>query len=331
MSEYKTGILGASSWLARELLEWMEKWRYPSVLQLYDHQEACGKVLHYQDHYLPIKGYDTSMDDCDILFDCRQDEDDEELKHLNPRSYIIHFQKQAEGMVTVPNVNISRLQASDHHIRIPCASFLLLSGIVSVMESHCHVEQAVITSLHSVAELGDEGCTDLMKQIRAYDQGKEIESKLFPLKNAYQHLPLLFQVLPQTSCLCAEGSTCEEEFLREHMKDCFDPAPMVSATCVRVAGLRGLSMSLTMNCEKQEELESLIDLYASDPNIICIDDISHNMYPICADVIHDYRIYIGRMRKTGKNSFSAWAVCDDLAIRCAAALKAGLYILHNFL
>lgn len=332
MSEYKTGILGASSWLARELLGWMEKWRLPCVVQLFDTQEACGTVLRYQDHYVPIHNYDEQITACQLLFDCRNSQDSQGDAYISKHSYVIHLEpRENAGDMIVPNVNIDTLTNKHVHCWIPSAAFLSLASILSLLTTQCKLTYVTMTSLHSVADLGYEGYTDLMNQIHSYQEGKELESKQFPLKDAYQHLPLLFQALPQTSCLCEQGCTCEELWIQQQMKHCIQQPIDLSATCVRVAGLRGLSMSITCEYEGNYALDMFLDAFASDPNFICIDDISHNMYPICADVIHDYRIYIGRMRNCTAHSFSAWAVCDDLAIRCGAACKVGLYMLHNFL
>lgn len=332
MSEYKAGIIGASSWIARELMEWMEKWRFQVALTLMDDQEACGRIIKYQASYLPIKlQTEEQIKECDIIFDCRS-EITEEISGMKENAYIISLggcHKQYK--VILPSINLTEFHKEDHHILIPCASYILLASVLSLMQQLSDVSRAVITSLHSVAELGDEACQDLMQQIQSYAKGQEIESTLFPIKDAYQHLPLLFQTLPQTSCLCEAGDTCEELFLKEHLKDSVTHVPELCATCVRVAALRGLSMSLVLTCEKEQELDTIIDAFASDPKFICIDDISHNMYPICADVIHDYRIYIGRMRKSDPHTFATWAVCDDLAIRCGAAVKIAMYILRNFL
>lgn len=332
MSDYQTGILGASSWMARELMEWMEKWRFPSILQCYDEPEACGKILHYQDHYLPIQRYGTALSQCQIVFDCREEENEQGEAFLSKDAYVISLKKQHHGeQMMVPYLNLTQMEPKMHRIWIPNAAFLGVMGLLSVLQTQCTLRQVVVTTMHSVAELGEVGCKDLMEQVHAYAQGKEMESNVFPLKDAYQHLPLLFQVLPQTSGLCAQGSTCEEAFLNKELKAWCSSNPQVDATCVRVAGLRGLSISLSVECEQAPQLDALIDAFASDPNIICIDDIAHNMYPICADVIHDYRIYIGRMRKLSATHFGAWAVCDDLAIRCSSALKCALYLLHHFL
>lgn len=332
MSEYKAGIIGASSWIARELIEWMEKWRFQASLILMDDQEACGQIIPYQNRYLAIKTVnEKDVRDCELLFDCRS-HGDKAIKGVCEDAYVISLNECAkEDKIILPTINLTEFQKENHALFIPCASYILLASVLSLMQQISNVKQAAVTSLHSVAELGDDACQDLMKQIQAYAKGQEIESTEFPLKDAYQHLPLLFQTLPQTSCLCKEGSTCEELFLKEHLPDCITTVPKLSATCVRVAALRGLSMSLVFTCEEEQELDTIIDAFASDPKFICIDDISHNMYPICADVIHDYRIYIGRMRKSDAHTFVAWAVCDDLAIRCGAAVRVGMYILRNFL
>lgn len=330
MREYKAGIVPATTQMGRELLEWLGKWHFPATIMLFD--EAVDRKT-MKEHHGKLYGHyppNTALfETCDILFDC-----DEEHSLSLPSSekiYIIHLHNQKSiGKLVVPSLNIAQLNPTDHKIQIPFASFMLFAAIYGIIEKYQQVKQAIMTSLHSVAEMGDDACMDLANQLRAYEQGESIESKWFPLPDVHPHLPLLFQALPQTSYFTLNGESQEEQLFHRYAA-CLGYDLALSLTCVRTASLRGLSISMSFLCDDEIHLDELVDAFSSDPSMICFDDIQHNIYPICADVIHDYRIYIGRMRKSDSHTFTAWAVCDDLAIRCSAAIKCAFYILHNFL
>lgn len=326
------GILGASTTLGKELLEWLDKWRFPCTPFLFDDAQKGGEILHYRDHYLPIHAWDHKrIAECDVLFDCR-------LKHsfslenlCKEHAYIITMDVHAQGKFLLPSIHMEDLADQDHTLIIPQASFCLLAPMLSLMHQKAMVKQVQLTSLHSVSELGDSACNDLKQQLHSYETGQAIESQLFPLEEAQQHLPLLFQALPQTAKLNAQGFSEEEALLKQQCEKMHNWEGNLSATCVRIAGLRGLSMSVTFVCEQALNCDTMIDHFSMNPSFICYDDVSHNMYPICADVIHDHRIYIGRMRQSDPHIFMAWAVCDDMAIRAAAAVKLAFYLLHNYL
>lgn len=327
------GILGASTWLARELAQWLKKWRFPYDIVLFDENEECGKTFEYQDRFYPIHRLDDDrLFTCTIVFDCIGKADQLINQELQGRMWILRLCGcEKNGKLVLPGVSLNHINEQDRNLRIPTAAFAMYAIIFSALKTKHTIRKSVLTSLHSVAEVGDEGCKDLMEQLKAYVAGGEPESDIFPLKNAYQHLPLLFQTIPQTSDFCDGGSSQEELRFSSNLKQLLDVDCDICATCVRVAGLRGLSMSLAFLCEEEVDPEGLTDLFSQDPNMICFDDITHNMYPICADVIHDYRIYIGRMRRSDPHTFAMWAVCDDLALRCGIAVKTAFYVIHNFI
>lgn len=333
MRNNQAGILGASTWLARELAQWLQKWRFPYEIMLFDEEENCGRAFEYQDRYYPIHRFDDKrLVNCTLIFDCIGIADQLLSEQEQQRMWILRLCGcEKIGKLVLPSVSLEHITAQDHNLRIPTAAFAMYAMIFSVLKNKHTIQKSVLTSLHSVAEVGDEGCKDLLEQLKAYVAGHEPESDIFPLKNAYQHLPLLFQTIPQTSDFCDGGSSEEELRFQSNLKQLFDIECDICATCVRVAGLRGLSMSLAFMCEEEVDPEALTDIISQDPNMICFDDITHNMYPICADVIHDYRIYIGRMRKSDPHTFAMWAVCDDLALRCGIAVKTALYVIHNFI
>lgn len=327
------GILGASTWLARELAQWLKKWRFPYDIVLFDENEECGKTFEYQDRFYPIHRLDDDrLFTCTIVFDCIGKADQLMNQELQERMWILRLCGcEKNGKLVLPGVSLNHINEQDRNLRIPSSAFAMYAMIFSALKTKHTIRKSVLTSLHSVAEVGDEGCKDLLEQLKAYVAGQEPESDIFPLKNAYQHLPLLFQTIPQTSDFCDGGSSQEELRFSSNLKQLLDVDCDICATCVRVAGLRGLSMSLAFLCEEEVDPEGLTDLFSQDPNMICFDDITHNMYPICADVIHDYRIYIGRMRRSDPHTFAMWAVCDDLALRCGIAVKTAFYVIHNFI
>lgn len=328
MSEYKAGIIPAASQMGRELREWLEKWHFPATIMLFDEAEKAAMCEHSTHEFFAAPN-DSLLASCDIVFDC--DEEHPVSLPLPHHAYIIHLGRDADhAKLLIPSLNLAHFQPEDHEIQIPFAAFLLFAKVCHVTANHQQVNQAILTSLHSTAEMGDDACQDLLAQLRAYAQGEPIESQCFPLYDSHPHLPLLFQALPQTSHFSANGDSEEERLFHRYAAELsYDLA--LNATCVRTPSLRGLSMSLTFICADVLNVNRLIDAFSSDPAIICFDDAPHNMYPICADVLHDYRIYIGRMRKSDDHTFTAWAVCDDLAIRCSAAVQLAFYILHNFL
>lgn len=332
MKKIRLGIVGARSLIAKELMNWLKKWHVPCEdIALFDAQEASGYICPFADHYLPIQCA-TLEDLCkqDVLMFCEESLRDLFYEKLVDTIYTIDLcNSQKDAWVVLPNWNIDTLLEGHKHIAIPNASLHMITAISKVIESLSELTGITSTTLHSAGEYGEQGCKELQKQMEAYLANKDLESCCFPLPTSYQHLPLLFQTLPQTSSFLVDGRSQEEAYLETSLGYFLKQVPSLSLTCARCASMRGMSCSITIELAKEICLETIVDAYASSSSFICFDDLSHDMYPITADVIHDYRIFIGRMRKSSPTTFMAWAVCDDFSIRCAAAVQVLFYLAHN--
>lgn len=332
MKKMNMGIVGASSLLAKELLVWINKWHVPyGQIHLFDTQEHCGYMMPFETEFLVIKKINQQLQEpIDILFICKQDIYPTTWDTTNIyRVYLDGSCEQAN--MFLPRINMGDMKKEDMICFIPGAASFMLAHMSDVMKQIDDMDAIVATSMHSAGECGCAGCEELQKQIEAYSKDKEMEAACFPLPSSYQNLPLFLQVLPQTSAFLSDGRTMEEAALQEIIHTLYKKDIPVHATCVRGAWMRGMSMSATFQWKQKHSIDTIMDAFTSAPSFICFDDLRHDMYPIMADVIHDYRIFIGRMRLTSENACSVWAVCDDLSCRCAAAIQIALHIYHNYL
>lgn len=332
MKKLRLGIVGAKTLIAKELMSWLKKWHVPCKdIVLFDAQEASGYICPYDEHYLPIRcANEEVLNKQDILLFCDEVLRDQWYASIQESIYSIDLCSiQRDGWLILPQWNIDSLSAGHTRIAIPNASLQLLTAIAKVLETQACITSISSTTLHSAGEYGEKGCKELQKQMEAYLADKDLESCCFPLPTSYQHLPLLFQTLPQTSSFLPDGRSKEEAYLETSLGYFLKQQPSLSLTCARIACMRGMSCSITLEMKEDIPIDTIVDAYASSSSFICFDDLSHDMYPITADVIHDYRIFIGRMRKSSPTTFVAWAVCDDLSIRCAAAVQVIFYLYHN--
>lgn len=334
MKKIRLGILGASTLLASELLLWLEKWHFPwSEIQLFDTVQHRGYMKQCGDHFLSIQGGDkNSFIHMDILFICDDGLYQIHKEYLNEDCYILNLGSyQEEDRMILPQATLDLFDKKQFHYYIPNASLFVVAHIVRVASKISKIAHVSVHTSQSVSEVGYEGYQELINQVHAYAKQKDMEANYFPTPDSFQHLPLLFQSLPQTSKFLEDGSSEEENFLTKGVNVLLKEAPSIVATCTRVPCIRGLSLSIVLQLKQQHHVEELMDAFAISPSFICVDDTAHDMYPIIADVLHDYRIFIGRMRMNEHNDFIAWAVCDDLSARSAAAIQCALYIYHNFL
>lgn len=334
MKKLRLGILGASTLQASDVLAWLAKWHFPyEDIYLYDTKEHCGRMMFCKDKYRTIQEVDeTKIALLELCFICDPTLFEKYEVKCKDTSYTINLtQHHDDEMMVLPPLLLPELISTQKHFWIPNASICMMLHILHIARDKGTIQSVDFTSMHSASEVGMKGCIELQEQISAYEHNRELEADVFPLSTSSQSLPLLFQALPQTSPILESGEAREEILLQTVISEFMKEEISVFPTCVRIASLRGLAISMHLHFQEAIQVDTLIDAYASSSSCICFDDKEHNMYPILADVLHDYRIFIGRMRSTAANDFSAWAVCDDQSIRCGAAVQMAFYVYHNFL
>lgn len=328
MKTIRVGILGASTLLAGELLSWMEKWHFHfDGLLLFDDLNYRGLIKACKGNYYPIQEESCEkIASVDILFVAKEGIDEESCSRLG--TYTIDLRNLSIAKNIYPHVNIASFQKELTYMHIANPSTYALVNVLQVMHHISTVNSVNYDALCPVSSRGEAGCRELTQQMAQYLGKLELEAKQFPLPSSTQHLPILFQALPQTSAFMEGKITEEEQAVKDELQLLFGEDIRVYGTCMQAPFLRGIAISITLTLQEEIDADRIMDAFTSSPSFICIADEEHDMYPIISDVIHDYRIFIGRIRQEGR-IVQLWCVMDDLSARCAAAMQVGFYLLHN--
>ena len=96
----------------------------------------------------------------------------------------------------------------------------------------------------------------------------------------------------------------------------------VTATCVRVPVMNSHSESINVELEKPFTLEEVIQTLHDYSNVIVLDDVSKNEYPLATIANGHDEVYVGRIRRdeSVENGLNLWVVADN--IRKGAASNA---------
>src|SRR5699024_11518522 len=98
----------------------------------------------------------------------------------------------------------------------------------------------------------------------------------------------------------------------------------VSCTCVRVPVIRSHSESITIEFDKEVDVEKARALLAQAPGVRVVDDLRHSRYPMPLETSDQDLVFVGRLREDisddTHHSLTFWCCGDQ--VRKGAATNA---------
>ena len=139
---------------------------------------------------------------------------------------------------------------------------------------------------------------------------------------AYPH-SIVNNCLPHIDVFLDNGYTKEEmKMINETRKILETPDLPITATCVRVPVINSHSVSITVELNKEFDIEEVKKEFSEFEGIILVDNPQNNEYPLATNATGQDKILVGRVRRdfSQENSISFWTVADN--IRKGAASNA---------
>ena len=92
------------------------------------------------------------------------------------------------------------------------------------------------------------------------------------------------------------------------------PTLPITSTCVRVPVSNCHGESINIEFENDFSIADVTNVLKSSPEIVVLDDIKNESYPINSIVNGHDEVFVGRIRKdfSKKNSLNLWVVADNL-------------------
>ncbi len=216
--------------------------------------------------------------------------------------------------LVIPEVNAQDIQSHQGLIANPnCATIIALVALNELHKKY-HIKRMIVTTFQAVSGAGVQGIEDLKNQI----QDVSIPSKAFPYQIAYN-------LIPQIGDFDENGISKEEwKMQNEARKMWHDNALKVNCTCVRVPILRSHSESITIECEKEVDVQEARQLLEKAEGVLLKDDPQNKMYPMPKDTTDQDLVFVGRIRKdlTDETGHTLSLFCCGDQIRKGAATNA---------
>ena len=112
------------------------------------------------------------------------------------------------------------------------------------------------------------------------------------------------------------------KMINETRKILHRPDLKITATTVRVPVSNSHSESINIEFENNFNMTELLEALKSFPNIVLVDDLKSNLYPMAINATGHDEVFVGRVRRDTSVPFGVnlWVVADN--IRKGAASNA---------
>ena len=321
MKLYTVAILGATGAVGQEMMNILEERNFPvgKLIPLASARSA-GKTLTFKGEEVVIQeACDTAFEGVDIVLGAAENDIAEKFAPAIVKAGAVFvdnssaFRLDPNVPLIVPEVNPEDVKNHKGIISNPNCSTIITVTAVNALNSITPIKSMVTSTYQAVSGAGVAGMAELENQVKALQEGKDVDVKTF----AYQ---IAYNLIPQIGGEQYEGYTSEEmKMQNEGRKIMHLPDLNVSCTCVRVPVMRSHSISVQMHFDRPVSVNEAREVLAKAPGVKLVDDLKNKQYPMPLDTSGQDIVFVGRIRPdlTDANGLCLWC-CGDQVRKGAA-------------
>ena len=295
------------------LLKVLEEYDFPTKkLFLFASEKSVGKVINYKDEEVIVKKLEeNSFKDIDFAFFVSNSNVSKKWAFvaLNSGTIVIdnssYFRLNSDVSLIVPEVNFS-----DFNPRIPFVSNPNCSTIQSVLVLNAlkkfGLKRVIYNTYQAVSGSGVKGNKALIDK----------ESSFYPYNI-------------KETCIPKIDDALDNDYTKEEMKMINETKKIlhmndlnISATCVRVPILYSHAVSVMVQFDKEFTIEEVIEELLKHSELVIVNDLENNLYPVSTLANNNDKVYVGRIRRDLSNSNSILFYCVADNLRRGAASNA---------
>ena len=321
MKMYTVAILGATGAVGQEMMKILEERNFPvGKLVPLASARSAGKTMKFKGEDVVIQeACDTAFEGVDIVLGAAENDIAEKFAPAIVKAGAVFvdnssaFRLDPNVPLIVPEVNGEDAKNHKGIISNPNCSTIITVTAVNALNSIAPIRSMVASTDQAVSGAGVAGMAELENQVKALQEGKDVDVKTF----AYQ---IAYNLIPQIGGEQYEGYTSEEmKMQNEGRKIMHLPELNVSCTCVRVPVMRSHSISVQMHFDRPVSVEEARQVLAKAPGVKLVDDLKNKQYPMPLDTSGQDIVFVGRIRPdlTDPNGLCLWC-CGDQVRKGAA-------------
>jgi len=321
---YHIAIVGATGLLGQEFIKILEKREFPSAsIHLFASDRSIGKRIFVNHREIELKELTPhSFDPVDIaLFFAGSEVSQHYIPIAVKRGAVAidnsgAFVTNQNVPLVVPEVNLEDLEYHRGLIGNPSCSTIQMVVALYPLHRVNPIKRIIVATYQSVSGTGSAAVDELNTQTKLVLEGKSAVPHVYPHQIA-------FNLLPEVDVFLDDGYTREEWRIREETRRILhNDSIEISATCVRVPVVIGLSEAIHVEFSEPMSPEEAGIILADSPGIKVLDDPAVSLYPYPWSVVGSDDVFVGRIRRdiSHPNGLVLWVVADN--VRKGAALNA---------
>jgi len=318
----KIAIVGATGIVGSTFLKVLEEKNIIAEYSLFASNKSKGKIVKFFNKNYEVK--ELTKDSCNdnynyALFSAGKDVAKDFAPLFAKKGTIVidnssYFRMDKSVPLIVPEVNMEDAYDNLGIISSPNCSTIQAVMPLKTLDDKYRIKRIVYTTFQAVSGAGKKGIDDLLNKTN----------------NAFKY-DISSNIIPQIDIFQENGYTNEEiKMINETRKILRRKNLNITATCVRVPILNSHSESINVEFEQDFKLDDIKQLLNCTKNVIVVDDISKEIYPINTIANNTDDVYVGRIRRdySVDSGINFWCVADN--IRRGAASNA-VEILENLI
>ncbi|WP_370512372.1 aspartate-semialdehyde dehydrogenase [Planomicrobium sp. CPCC 101110] len=315
--------MGATGAVGQQMKDQLEKRNFPvkNIVFLASSRSAGQEIDFKGETYTVQEAVPESFEGIDIaLFSAGGSISEKFAPEAVKRGAVVidntsAFRMDKEVPLVVPEVNKKDIQTHKGIIANPNCSTIQMVCALQPLKEQYGLSKIVVSTYQAVSGAGVNAINELKSQSADFDNAKNAEANVLPVKSADRHYPIAFNAIPQIDQFTDNGYTFEEmKMINETKKIMHDDTLSVAATCVRLPVVTGHSESVYVELEEAPTVEEVKQSIAKAPGVELMDDPANQVYPMPLMAAGQDEVFVGRIRRDldNPNGFHLWVVSDNL-------------------
>ena len=311
MKHFKIAIVGATGLVGKTILQVLEEKKLPiESYTLFASSNSAGKKIsflgkEYIVQELTENSFDSGFDFA--LFATTNENAKKYAPIAASKGTVVidnssYFRLDKDVPLIVPEVNFEDCYNNKGIIANPNCSTIQAMLPLKALDDKYIIKRVVYSTYQAVSGAGKEALEDLAN----IDNSKPLKKFPYPIYN---------NCLPHIDKFLENGYTKEEmKMINETRKILHHPNLRITATTVRVPVSNSHAESINIEFQETFEMEDLLDTLRKFPNIVLVDDIHNNLYPMPINATGHDEVFVGRIRRDESvaSGVNIWVVADNL-------------------
>ena len=312
---YNVVVIGATGAVGGEILKILEERNFPvNKLRLGATARSAGKEVRFRGEIYTVEETTPNIfAGMDIALFAGGSASKEFAKVAAESGVTVidnssAFRLDPDVPLVVPEVNPEDVKHHKGIIANPNCSTIQMVVALKPLHDYGKIRRVVVSTYQAVSGAGIEAIEELQSQVKAFLNGDEINTNVFPY-------PIAFNLIPHIDVFQEMYYTKEEwKMVYETQKIMHSPDIKVTATTVRVPVFRSHSESINIETEVKITREKAIELLKNAPGIKVIDSPDERKYPMPLYASDQDEVFVGRIREdnTIDKGLNLWVVADQL-------------------